>query len=184
MISITRNYHGAIASRNTVATIMKRTSVLITLLGSVALALAAGLFLMAPAKGSPVDPAIAKGRWLTESGNLEIDISPCGDKLCGVVSRVISSRSMSRSMSSSGEKTAPADDEALLAMKILSDFAVDADGSWRGKIYNRDNGKTYDCIMRGQSPEKLEIRAYKFLPVFGKTQIWTRVAETTEAPRA
>ncbi len=158
---------------------MKRSSVLIVLLGSVALAVVAGLFIMSPANGHPSDPSIANGRWLTESGNLEIDVSPCGDRLCGLVSRVITNRSMSRS----GEDMRPADGKSLLQMEILSDFVVAADGSWKGKIYNRENGKTYDCIMRGLSPDKLEIRAYKFLPIFGKTQIWTRVAEPAKAPR-
>lgn len=160
-------------------TVMKRTSVLIVLFGGVALALVAGLFIISPANSRPSDPSIANGRWLTESGNLEIDVSPCGDRLCGLVSRVISNRSMSRA----GEDMPAVAGKALLQMEILSDFVVAADGSWKGKIYNRENGKTYDCIMRGLSPDKLEIRAYKFLPIFGKTQIWTRVAESTEAPR-
>ncbi len=156
---------------------MKRTSVLIVLFGTVALALVAGLFIVSPANGRTADPSIANGLWLTESGNLEIAVAPCGERLCGLVARVIANRSMSRS----GEDMKPVDGESLLQMKILSDFVVADDGSWKGKIYNRENGKTYDCIMRGVSPDKLEIRAYKFLPIFGKTQIWTRVPAPTEA---
>ncbi len=43
-----------------------------------------------------------QGRWLTESGNLEVDIAPCGDTFCGTVSKVLANRSMS----SSGTSTA------------------------------------------------------------------------------
>lgn len=160
-------------------TIMKRTPALILLSVSVVLVIVAGLFMMSPANSAPTDPSIAKGRWLTESGNLEIDVSPCGDRLCGIVSRVLSNRSMNRP----DQEMQPADGKSALKMQILSDFVVADDGSWQGKIYNRENGKTYDCIMKGLSPDKLEIRAYKFLPIFGKTQVWTRVSDSAAVPQ-
>ena len=159
--------------------VMKRTPALILLSVSVVLVIVAGLFMMSPANSAATDPSIAKGRWLTESGNLEIDVSPCGDKLCGIVSRVLSNRSMSRP----DQEMQPADGKSALKMQILSDFVVADGGSWVGKIYNRENGKTYDCVMKGLSPDKLEIRAYKFLPIFGKTQIWTRVSDSTAVPQ-
>jgi hypothetical protein len=35
------------------------------------------------------------GRWLTESGNLEVVVAPCAADLCGTVARVLANRSMS-----------------------------------------------------------------------------------------
>ena len=37
------------------------------------------------------------GRWITASGNLEIEIAPCGQALCGTVVRVLANNSMSSS---------------------------------------------------------------------------------------
>lgn len=113
------------------------------------------------------------GRWVTESGNLEVDIARCGPALCGTVVRVIANRSMSNP----NTVMAAADGSSPLGMKILKDFAPSGDGEWKGTIYNREDGETYDCLMTLLAPDQLKIRGYKGLPLFGKTQIWRRVSD-------
>ena len=53
---------------------------------------------VAPAPGT-AHPKAPLGRWITESGNLEVNIAPCnpagGNALCGKVVRVLANRSMS-----------------------------------------------------------------------------------------
>ena len=115
--------------------------------------------------------AAESGRWLTESGNLEVDIAPCGEALCGSVVRVIANRSMS----GPGAPMQAADSRSPLGMNLLSDFTPVGNGEWKGKIYNRENGETYDCLIELLAPDQLKVRAYKGLPLFGKTQVWRRV---------
>lgn len=112
------------------------------------------------------------GLWLTESGNLEVDIAPCGQALCGTVTRVIADRSMSHSDKSmeKAEGGSPVD------TKILTDFVPSEDSKWKGRIYNRENGKTYDCLLSMAAPDQLKVHPYKGLPLFGKTQIWRRIS--------
>ena len=110
--------------------------------------------------------------WLTESGNFEIEIAPCGGTLCGKVSKVLASHAMAGSSASTASK----DTGALLGRNILTDLRPTGNGSFRGSIFNRENGKTYDCEIRALSEDRLKVRAYKLLPLFGKTQIWTRAA--------
>jgi uncharacterized protein (DUF2147 family) len=109
----------------------------------------------------------ALGRWLTASGNVEVTIGPCGPRLCGFVSRVFANNSME----SGGVSKAP---PPKIGMRILSDVRLDGDG-WTGRIFDRENGRTYDCQMTLQSADRLAVRAYIVLPVFGKTQIWRRM---------
>jgi uncharacterized protein (DUF2147 family) len=116
----------------------------------------------------------ARGHWLTESGNLEVDIEPCNAALCGTVVKVLANHSMSNP----GETMHAVDTRPALGMEILKDFTVAGAGEWKGQIYNRENGNTYDCNLSLDSPDRLRIRAYRFLPLFGKTQIWTRVVTT------
>jgi uncharacterized protein (DUF2147 family) len=127
------------------------------------------------AADTPPVPAVAGpaqlGKWITESGNLEVDIEPCGAALCGSVTRVISNRAMG----GPGSDTPKTDAPSLNGLKILSDFQPAGDGKWEGKIYNRDKDKTYDCLMELQGQNELKIRGYKFFPIFGSTQIWRRV---------
>jgi uncharacterized protein (DUF2147 family) len=123
------------------------------------------------ADAQPAQQAGAVGRWLTQSGNFEIDIASCGQALCGTVVRVLGNQSMSRP----GTEMKSADTKNALGMKILSALVPSEDGTLEGQIYNRENGKTYDCRVTALAPDQLEIRAYKFLPIFGKSQVWTRV---------
>lgn len=115
-------------------------------------------------------PAPQQGRWITESGNLEVDIAPCGAALCGTVTRVLANRSMSRP----GETMAPADPRPALGMILLSDFAPSGDGEWTGRIYDRESAKHYSARMSLAGPDQLAIRAYVGLPVLGRTQVWRR----------
>jgi uncharacterized protein (DUF2147 family) len=119
-----------------------------------------------------------RGRWITASGNLEIEIAPCGAALCGTVTKVLANNSMSRS----GEPMVPADPRPALGMKLLLDLVPDEGDTpprtWRGQIYNRENAKTYRCRAeieaRPNAQSELVLRAYVGLPLFGQTQRWSR----------
>lgn len=118
-----------------------------------------------------------QGRWITESGNLEVEIAPCNAALCGKVVRVIANRSMSPG----GAEMAPVDTRPALGLQILSDLHTDGDGTWDGRIYNREKAKDYSVQVRMDGPQQLLVRGYVGLPLFGKTQLWHRVAATPEA---
>lgn len=121
-------------------------------------------------------PPTATGRWITESGNLEVQIEPCGDTQCGIVVRVLGNRSMS----SSAQELQPADTRPALGMKILTDLRADGDAAWLGAIYNRENAKTYSVRLTMDGPQQLIVRAYVGLPIFGKSQLWRRVEGSAE----
>ncbi|MGM9427856.1 DUF2147 domain-containing protein [Hydrogenophaga sp. MI9] len=113
------------------------------------------------------------GRWVTESGNLEIDIAPCGDALCGTVVRVLANRSME----APGQAMAPADQRPALGMQILSGLRAGGEGVLSGEIYNRETAKTYRVQLTLDGPQQLLVRPYVGIPLFGKTQLWRRVSE-------
>ena len=59
-------------------------------------------------------------------------------------------------------------------LPIMIGFRPDGDG-WTGRLFDRENGNTYDCHMTLQGPNSLTLRAYVLLPIFGKTQVWRRM---------
>ncbi len=62
----------------------------------------------------------------------------------------------------------------LQNLVMLNNFTY-ANGVWEdGTIYDPDSGKTYDCLIRLKN-EKLEIRGYVGLSLFGRTVVWERV---------
>lgn len=132
------------------------------------LPLALAALLATPLAFAQAAPSPLNTRWLTESGNLEVELAPCGAALCGTVVKVLANRSMS----APGAEMAAADTRPALGMVILSDFHASGDGQWKGAIYNRENGKSYSAVMTLPAPDQLVIRAYVGLPLFGKTQVW------------
>jgi|HubBroStandDraft_2_1064218.scaffolds.fasta_scaffold296621_2 uncharacterized protein (DUF2147 family) len=113
------------------------------------------------------------GRWLTDNGNLEVEIGRCGEALCGTVVKVLANRSMS---GGGGGEMVAADNRSPLGMTVLKDFKAAGGGEWQGEIYNRENAKTYSCKISLSTPDQLTVRPYVGLPLFGKTLRWTRVA--------
>lgn len=131
---------------------------------------------------SPPGP---EGRWISANGNVEVDVAHCGPAWCGTITRVLSQQSMSRP----GEVMTPVDTRPALGMTILKDFvAEDVDEgnptTWRGHIYNRENGKTYRCLMSLDASGSLVLRPYVGLPLFGQTQVWRRVGSSSSPQEA
>jgi uncharacterized protein (DUF2147 family) len=143
------------------------------LAGSAAMALLAAAAL--PATAAP--NKVPGGIWVTESGNLEVELTPCGPALCGTVVTVLANRSMS----GPGAELVPADARPALGLTLLSGFKPSGEGQWTGQIYNRENGKTYSARMTQPTADQLVIRAYVGLPLFGKTQVWRRSADSAPA---
>jgi uncharacterized protein (DUF2147 family) len=138
---------------------------------------------MSLAAATVAQAADPRGRYLTQSGNFEVELAPCGPALCGKVSKVVANHSMSRP----GEAMQAADARDPMGLQLLANFVADGDAAadakqWRGEIYNRENGKTYSCLMSLDERGDLVLRAYVGLPVFGKTQVWQRLSAMPGAP--
>nr|WP_315481704.1 DUF2147 domain-containing protein [uncultured Undibacterium sp.] len=119
------------------------------------------------------------GHWITSTGNFEVEVAKCGVALCGTVTRVLGNRSMMPG----AQSTSSHDAQSALGMTLLKDFTLvsgsDESSStkeWKGKIFNRENGKDYNCLMsvekRADGVPELVLRIYVGLPLFGKTQRW------------
>ncbi len=127
-------------------------------------AAAAALLACAPANAQPAPPL---GVWRTASGNLDVAIAPCGAALCGTAVKVLANHSMAAGQA---QKAPP----AQVGLKVLTDIRPARPGVWRGRLYNRENGKTYDCLIEPQGADAIKLRAYVLIPQIGKDQVWRR----------
>jgi len=67
----------------------------------------------------------------------------------------------------------------LVGMTILKQLQYDGMELWRnGRVYNSENGKTYDCRIWLTDRQHLNLRGFLTIPFLGATTTWTRV----EAP--
>jgi uncharacterized protein (DUF2147 family) len=127
------------------------------------------------------------GTWLTASGVAQVRIGSCPDPatgpLCGFIIGLINPKGPN------GVVVAPEaatdyrnSDPALRGRKVLGMPLIwgfkktsDPNAFEDGKIYNGENGKTYNANISLQPDGKLRLRGYVGSPMFGETQVWTRV---------
>ncbi len=116
-------------------------------------------------------PALAgpapTGHWITASGNIEVEIAPCGAALCGTITKVLSNRSMA------GPGEMPKDVPGV-GTRILTKLTTRDDAQWWGELLNRETGKVYDVVVKPVGDGEIEVRPYVGLPLFGQTQSWRR----------
>ena len=64
-------------------------------------------------------------------------------------------------------------DQPILGMSIIRDMIKDKDIYEKGSIVNPSTGKTYNCRLKLEDNNKLQVRGY--VAFFYKTQYWERV---------
>jgi uncharacterized protein (DUF2147 family) len=123
------------------------------------------------------------GQWNNEDGKAKIEISPCGVHYCGKISWLKQSEYPADDPGGmAGQPRVDRDNpdpalrgRRLLGLPIMEGFSYDGKTGWdKGSIYDPKNGKTYRCKMKLVSPQRLDIRGYVGIPLFGRTTTWTR----------
>ena len=135
----------------------------------------------AGAQQAGAEPRAPLGRWVTESGNLEVEVAPCTNgsaTLCGKVVKVMANRSMA----GPGQASELADKRPALGMTLLSGFKPSGAKEHQGEIYNRENAKTYSATLTPVGTDQLRVHAYVGIALFGKAQVWRRPSPAGPAP--
>jgi uncharacterized protein (DUF2147 family) len=127
------------------------------------------------------------GTWLTASGVAQVKIGPCPDAasgpICGFVVGLINPKGPDDVVVAPDKATDYRNQNPALrgrkviGMPIIWGFKKTADpNSFEdGRIYNGENGKIYNANVSLQPDGKLRLRGYVGSPMFGETQLWTRV---------
>lgn len=117
------------------------------------------------------------GVWLHPDKRIQIEIAPCGDRLCrkivwfqwpndGAGLPLVDLKNSDFKL-----RTRP-----LLGLTVLEGLRAAGENRWEdGAVYNPDDGVNYKARMSIEGDGSLRIRAYILLPLFGHTLIWTRV---------
>src|SRR5437667_87038 len=63
----------------------------------------------------------------------------------------------------------------IIGMELMQGFKHDSDNLWTGgTIYDPESGTTYKCKLTLAAPDKLEVRGFVGISLFGRTTVWTR----------
>jgi uncharacterized protein (DUF2147 family) len=124
---------------------------------------AAALALLAVAPAAAVGSNDPHGVWLRPDGGEQFSFYDCGGLLCA---KLISVKH--------GE------DQKAIGTVILRGAARSGPNEWKGKLYNADDGKTYEGFIILKSANELRLKGCLW-GVLCSGETWTRVAAA--APR-
>ena len=122
------------------------------------------------------------GNWQAAGNSSTLEIYPCGEKLCGKVAWLKHPNFMDTKDGPLGtmkidlKNPDPAlRNRPILGLQVMEGLTPSGSDKWeKGKCYDPESGNTYKCMMRLASPEKLEMRGYIGIPLFGRTYALTR----------
>jgi uncharacterized protein (DUF2147 family) len=166
---------------------LERASRLIALMAMV-FVLFAGMIAPSAADDSVADlPAAAGivGDWLVESRDAVIRIERVGDEYQGTILWQLHDTygpedgpDLNGKIVTDRNNPDPAQrSQPLTGLRLLKGLHYDVvDNKWiGGRVYNSENGKTYNCVVRLPQPGRLVLRGYIGLPLLGGNTTWTRV---------
>jgi uncharacterized protein (DUF2147 family) len=148
------------------------------------------LWLAATAIGLAATPAGAQsttpvGVWLHDNKRIEIEITPCGETLCGKLvwfKRPNDAQGLPLVDLNNPDSALRA--RPLIGLVVLNGLRRTGENTWEnGSIYDPDDGATYNASMSMQDDGALQVRAYVLMPMLGKTFVWTRMRAIEDAPK-
>lgn len=130
--------------------------------------------------------ASALGIWTTAGGDSEIRIAPCGPALCGRIVWLKDPYDKHGKPARDTKNPVKAErSRPILGLEIVTAMrpARDDPGQWRdGRIYDPNSGNTYHAEMRLDGADRLKLRGYIGIPLFGRTTTWTRAGGIKPEP--
>jgi uncharacterized protein (DUF2147 family) len=136
------------------------------------------LALAPPSLGPSVQPAATPvGLWNTISDRdgkptAVVEIREANGELTGVVRELLVVAAPEDSVC--GQCSGALKSQRIIGMAILTHMHADGD-HWSGEILDPENGKTYRATMKlAENGQRLVIRGYIGLPLFGRSQSWVR----------
>ena len=131
------------------------------------------------------------GFWMDADGEVIIEWGTCGDSQCGKVAWLKKPLGPDglplRDYRNSDSKL---QSRPVCGLEVVSGFKKQPDGTWGGgTVYVSDMGSSYSGYAEVLDATRVKVTGYVLLPIFGESEVWTRVAGPKErcsanAPKA
>lgn len=116
-----------------------------------------------------------EGYWLIQTERAVVHINQCDDnaeKLCGWIYWLIEDGLKYDVNNPDKDKRS----NPMCGLELIKGFKRHNEKFWiDGTIYKADDGDLYNATMQIIPPNRLEVRGYVGMPLFGKSQMWSRV---------
>lgn len=100
------------------------------------------------------------GVWLTQAGDARVQVSLCGGGVCGRIvwlRQPIDPKTNKPQVDDKNPKPA-LQKRRIIGLSIFSGMKASGANKWSGKIYDADDGKTYDANVSVKSADTLEVQ--------------------------
>lgn len=128
---------------------------------------AAGL-LMLPLLAQAASPIT--GRWVTQSKDGVVEVYPCGENICGKLSKFLVNPPAGPGAKDINNPDKGLRSRTILGMNVLTGFKAAGD-EWKGQIYDPKSGKTYRSIVYKGKSGNLVVKGC--IGPFCQAQTWT-----------
>jgi uncharacterized protein (DUF2147 family) len=108
------------------------------------------------------------GNWKDPDNGAILAFADCDGDLCGKIAAPASPDKKDAFNPDPAKQGAP-----LAGLTILDHAKAQGNGSWKGNLYNADDGKTYSGYVTFAAPDKLQLKGCALL-VFCKTLVLTK----------
>lgn len=116
--------------------------------------------------------------WLTHDGQGVVEIAPCGGKLCGrIVWLKTPTDDKGAALTDQNNPSQRLRRRPICGLAVLNGLQPDKSGGWDGgKIYDPEEGDTYDAALKLAGPDRLTVTGYLGVKALGQTFTWKRYA--------
>jgi len=128
---------------------------------------AAGL-LMLPLSAQAASPIT--GRWVTQSKDGVVEVYPCGEHICGKLSKFLVNPPAGPGAKDINNPDKALRSRTILGLNVLTGFKAAGD-EWKGQIYDPKSGKTYRSIVYKGKSGNLVVKGC--IGPFCQAQTWT-----------
>lgn len=88
------------------------------------------------------------GTWRLDNGKITVKLRPCGGEVCANIVGLKEPTYKDGSAKIDKYNKNPAlRDRPLMGLAVLSNMKPAGDNTWKGNIYNADDGRTYNATM-------------------------------------
>jgi uncharacterized protein (DUF2147 family) len=123
--------------------------------------------------GAYAQAATVMGYWRVPGGSV-IRIAPCDHWLCVEIARLPAGKHRATDVHNPDPRLR---NRPLCGLRIGEGFVeVDPQRARGGHLYDPKSGRTYSGQMRAAA-NLLHLRGYVGLPIFGRTETWTRASQ-------
>jgi uncharacterized protein (DUF2147 family) len=109
------------------------------------------------------------GVWIDHTGQGAVEITPCGEKVCGRVIWLKNPAHRSRT------------GKLICGTQVLGELRQMAADAWEtGWIYNPEDEEKFSAALKLASPDKLIVTGYLGIKLLGETFTWQRATSALE----